>query len=140
MFWDIDWGNGLTLLTYFWTGAMFQLLDLKRICNLKIAILISLLYVCFNPYLYFLAPYFVGYLVISFAIADKPVFSKYIKRDICYGLYLYAFPIQQLLIWLIIVKNRINIPVYGMFLLSTIITWIIAEVNFFVFERVPKRL
>lgn len=137
VFWNVDWVSGLLLCSFFWTGVMFQLLDLKRICNLQAAAVITAIYLCFSSDLYLLMPYVIGYLVISFALADKPLFSRLIKRDVCYGLYLYAFPVQQLMIWLIYVKNGAHASVFLMFALSLCITWILAEINYYCLER-PK--
>lgn len=134
-FWSVDWPHFLPLSTWFFTGVLFYFLDLKQFCNLQAAVVLSLIYLCVpSACRYFIAPLLVGYLVLSFALSDSPLFCSFFKHDICYGLYLYAFPVQQTVIFLAL-KYNMGLNVYCLLLISILITFVLAEISYFVVEQ-----
>lgn len=138
-FWNIDLSNALSLSTWFFTGVVFYAFDMAKFCNLQAGTIICIVYLCMPPeVVYFGAPIIVGYGVLSFALSENPLFGKRIKRDICYDLYLYAFPVQQTVIFLA-QKNHINLNLYLLLLGSMFINWILAEISYFVIhEKLEK--
>lgn len=55
---------------------------------------------CFLPALPAVLPICGAYLLFAFAFSAKPDLHRFAQRgDLSYGIYLYAFPIQQLLLW-----------------------------------------
>ena len=108
IFWDTDWFRAVSLAIWFILGIAFNLMDLKQYCNWQVIFVISIVYMCLGESVkYVLAPYIIGYAVMCLAMAEKPLFANIFKRDICYGLYLYAFPDQQLLIYIFKIKYNI---------------------------------
>ncbi|MDB2407707.1 acyltransferase [Jannaschia sp.] len=59
-----------------------------------LALLASAALIC-SPGLYFYAPIFVGYLTVWLGLQNPPKLGLLQKGDYSYGIYLYAFPIQQ---------------------------------------------
>lgn len=137
VFWDTDWLNLSSLGLFFLIGVNAQILELKKICDIQIGVLVVVIHACL-PYnmKYMLSPYVISYIVLSFGLIQQPLFHKYVKKDICYGLYLYAFPIQQMIIDIIIVKHSIQLSPYLMCLISIIIVMTIAMIEYhFIEER-----
>lgn len=115
----------------------------KKYLNLQVAAAIFMLYSCFSPsyivneiLMFLVLPYF----VFSFVLADNAYFSKYfVKTEISYGLYLYGFFVQQLVVWLLLKNNISNTPAVLVFIISVIISMICAVISYrFVEEPVTK--
>ena len=135
MFYGLNWLNITNLIIWFFWGVAISSLKNDKFINIQLAIILLIVYICCTPTVkHVLEPYVIGYLVISFCLIEKPVFSN-IKRDICYGLYLYAFPIQQLIVNVFYVKLHLHLNVYLYFLVSLILTWLFAEMSYSVIEN-----
>lgn len=135
VFWDTDWLRFIPLSIWFLIGAFFYVFEWKQLCNWQAGVVMIILVICLPTVVRdVVVPYIIGYLVLCFSLADKPLFGKLIKRDICYGLYLYAFPVQQATIYLAL-KSNINLNLYSMLLISIIVTVVLAELSYFVVEE-----
>lgn len=135
MFYGLNWLNITNLIIWFFWGVAISSLKNDKIINIQSAIMLLIAYICCTPTVkHVLEPYVIGYLVISFCLIEKPIFAN-IKRDICYGLYLYAFPIQQLIIYIFYVKFHLQLNVYVYFLVSVTITWLFAEMSYYFIEN-----
>lgn len=74
-------------------------------------------------------------LVLYFISHNKAVyFSRLIKNDICYGMYLYAFPVQQIIINLMYPRVGMEM-MYLYFLISNFIVIILATLNYYAVEK-----
>ena len=147
-FWKIKYGNGVSVVlwgtewlnmsylgTYFLFGVAVSILDLKKFCNMQVSVLLVVLYSCMTPDVkYFITPYVVSYAVLSFALVENPMFDKCIKKDICYGIYLYAFPVQQILIYIISVKHGIQVSPFILCLPAIVLTTAFAVLNSLIIE------
>lgn len=101
------------LLPAFFLGHIFTFVD-KKYYNWQIGLVVFLLVSCLlvnaipiqlND-LFF--PPALAYFVLSFGNAEKPVFRNWFKKsDFSYGLYLYGFPIQQIM-YLLLKKANLN--------------------------------
>lgn len=137
--WDTNWLLAANLGIWFMIGVLFQIMNLKAYCNMQIALLLIVIHACLPTIIgNILLPYVLGYGALSFGLANNPIFKNTFKRDICYGMYLYAFPVQQLL--LAIMPQRINKNVYVMLLFSIVITVLIAEITYYIVEVAFVRL
>jgi peptidoglycan/LPS O-acetylase OafA/YrhL len=56
------------------------------------------------------------------------------KTDFSYGIYLYAYPVQQLILW----YDR-DIGMFGLLGISLVITWILGAISWYVVERPALR-
>lgn len=80
--WGTDIYAALQLVIYFLIGIAFYLFDFKRYANLQIAVAVAVCYVAFGNAFLFLKPYMLGYVILSFCLAEKPVFARVFKRDV----------------------------------------------------------
>ena len=131
----VIWGSDMLIgekhIMIFLLGAILKTIELdKKIYNLQFACILILFYTYLNESVQaFVRPFVVGYAVLSFALAKAPLFSKVIKRDVCYGLYLWAFPIQQLVI-LCFISANVRPSLHTCLTISIIITWLCAELQY----------
>lgn len=134
LFWGTDWTFMPSLSVWFLTGAFFCGFKLRRFCNWQVGGLLAIVYVCMPPFIQtVLAPFVVGYLVFCFGLAEEPLFYNIFKRNICYGMYLFAFPVQQAVIS-VFLKNHWKINLYFVLLLSILITLLFAEITYWGIE------
>lgn len=134
--WTVDLTAGVILAIYFFIGVSFQILELKKLCNWQNALMAVVLWEC-CPSLFqnAVAPYLTSYIVMCFALAENPLYCNLFKHDICYGMYLYAFPVQQVVIWLFWVKLKVDFPVYALLLISLIVTILLARIQYWMIEE-----
>lgn len=133
IFWDTDWFNGVLLSIWFYCGVFAGYLP-SRFINWQIGVVAVILHSCLSPSIrYVLMPYIISYLVFSFAFAEKPLFNNTFKRDICYGLYLYAFPVQQLLCHFLLANGN-SVPIGVLLIAASIIIWALAEASYYLIE------
>lgn len=143
--WGTDWVRALKLCPYFFMGSLFAVTNMKNYCNVQIALSLLMISVAFHSNIYIvnetIAMLVIPYVIISLGECSEPVFSKYFKNiDITYGIYLWGFPVQQILIQILIVNNQYSIGANVMFVLSLIITVVIATVSWFVVEKPASTL
>lgn len=143
--WGTDWFMALNIYPYFFMGALYALTDIKKYCNIQMAFVIFLLSIAFSSNMYvieeLLAILILPYVLISIGECSKPVFSKILPHiDITYGMYLYGFPIQQILIQVIVVNMGINMSVNYMFMMSLFITVILATLSWFLVEKPSNQM
>ena len=101
----VVWGNDLIqvtdLLPSFFLGHIFCFVKDKKFYNWQIATIIFLIISFLSipaPYNDFFFPPALAYFVLSVGNAKNPVFRNWFKKsDFSYGLYLYGFPIQQVM-------------------------------------------
>ncbi len=126
-----DWYRALNLMVCFFIGVTFHLLQISKYCNWQYAMVAMALCQIIRGWLRsLLMPVIIGYVVLCFSQADSPAFEKVFKRDVCYGLYLYAFPVQQIVIYLFRVKGGFNMPVICYYLISLVLIWSLAELSY----------
>lgn len=100
VFWGTNLFDTLPLLPYFFIGSLLSFPEMKKLFNfqLSVALLILAAFINFHVVWNELAvaialPYF----ILCFALVERPAFSAWFtKSDLSYGLYLFAFPIQQI--------------------------------------------
>lgn len=127
-----DWCRALDLMVYFFIGVTFYLLQIYKYCNWQYAVVaLAVWLMLLRGWLWsMLMPVIIGYSVLCFSQAEPPAFEKVFKRDVCYGLYLYAFPVQQIVIYILKVIYGFDIPVIYYFLISLVIIWSLAELSY----------
>lgn len=118
---------------YFWAGAFIYHWGIKRFFTFEyFTIALLLLGFCYQfAYLYQIVSIFlIPFLVLSFGFSDAKALKLFNKFDYSYGFYIYAFPIQQTIIYL---YPKISMPLY---LLSTFtITMIFAALSWHFVEK-----
>lgn len=144
-FWGSYWARIFTLAPYFFMGALYALTDIKKKCNLQIAVVILMLMVSFRSNNYILYEMmnmlFLPYIFISVGECNKPVFSNFMKNcDISYGIYLWGFFIQQILVHIIIVRAQITMPPNIIFLLSVVFSVDMGIISWYLIEKPAQHI
>ena len=129
--WGTDWAVAMDLIPYMFIGSLFEAADLKKYCNLQAAAVLLIIGCCISfRFMELLTFIILPYFTMSLALCDKPFFSHWFeKNNIAYGMYLWGFPIQQLLIYGVQVRGGHYLsanmffalsllPIMGMALLS----------------------
>ena len=130
---NVDWYNGLELIEYFFVGFAISIINKKVLLNGQVAVLLILFLLCAPSKIeYLLTPWVIGYATMSFALPERPLFSKTIKQDICYEIYLYSFPMQQLFINYFYKRMPVNVYIY---LMLTVPCVIIVSVFAYILNR-----
>lgn len=108
-----DWMQAMSIIPFYFIGSMFATCIPKEKLNLQIAALLllgSMIFRTNNLTEVILLSIALSYFVFSFAFAPMPAFAKLMqKQEITYGLYLYGFFIQQLLVD--VIANRMHISI-----------------------------
>ncbi len=129
--WRTDWVWLWKLGAYYMGGAFFACISkdaLLKICRIDLAFIIMIAAFIFHSrWPLWLTPCLLPYVVITAALkvpAWKSDFWN--KYDIAYGLYLWAFPVQQTLIRTGLRLSWLNWTPYTLFLPAVIITGLLA--------------
>ena len=126
--WWTDWCAALNDIPYFLFGFLFEAGGLKKYCNLQLATIVFVV-ACFLQWRYIelIAILVVPYFVMSFALCEKPIFANlFTKNNIAYGVYLWGFPVQQLLTDFLKVRWQMPFGPNAMFLISLVPVVILA--------------
>ena len=138
--WGTDLMAAMNLVPYFLVGALFTFDKIKKLLNLQVASLLFFVTIMlFTSYqnTQFLMVIVLPYFIFSLAFDTKPVFMKFgTKIDLSYGMYLYGFVIQQLLVKYI---GKYNLSVNVMFVLSTVLSMGCAVISWYVVEKPAQK-
>lgn len=126
--WGTNWGIAMDLIPYMLIGGLYALYDLRSYCSIQVAALLLIVASCVSfRYYELLALLIIPYCALSFALCDGPLFAECFRRNnIAYGVYLWGFPVQQLLIYLLKVRWGWDGSVNLYFLLSLALTIVLA--------------
>lgn len=87
--------------TYFWIGALFYKFDIARYFSVSVVTVACVLMLCLEPYTYWLslaAWILLPTVVLAFGLSYSPLLNSITsKGDYSYGIYIFAFPVQQVL-------------------------------------------
>ena len=87
-------------------GSFLYLLNAAKWCSLQLAVIVGVIYACSAGFMKgFIAPIAIIFFVMGFANSKEPICAKLFQNsDICYEIYLYAFPVQQIIIDILYVR------------------------------------
>lgn len=102
-FWGTDWIAALDVAPYILLGSLYCVANLKQYCNLQVAVVLLVIASCLSTrYSEAVTMAVVPYCVLSFSMVEKPVFRGWFRRNnIAYGVYLWGFPLQQLMLFIL---------------------------------------
>ena len=140
--WGTNWSSAMDLIPYMFIGSLFEVAELKKYCNLQVSIILFILACCINVnYVELLTLIILPYFTMSFALSEKPYFSHCFKDGkFIYGMYLWGFPIQQLLINIIYVRNSCHLSPNIFFIMSIILTIGMSLISYYLFEKPIEQL
>ena len=143
--WGTDWLNASRIAVFFLAGSLMSAFALKKYCKLQVAVALILVEQCLPQSVQIAVnactiPYF----VISFAYAcppQVPCLGGRIGKQLCYGIYLYAFPIQQGAIQILALNHGfVNLSPYVYFAISLPFVFLAAFLgNRLVYLLSPKK-
>jgi peptidoglycan/LPS O-acetylase OafA/YrhL len=119
--------------TYFWVGAVFYKFDLKRYFSLSVAVMACVAMISLESSaeaLSVLAWVLLPTVVLAFGLSYSPTLNWLTRSgDYSYGIYIYAFPIQQIVIYLYpSMSLRIYLPIcFALTLVCAIFSWHLIE-------------
>lgn len=125
--------------SFFWIGSVISAFKLQKYLNITTVTLSLVLMLCLEPFTYYLdilSRILIPVTVIGFGIASLGFINKLTSTgDYSYGVYIYAFPIQQSIAYL---YPEINLVTY--LFSSTIITLILAIASWHLIEKRMMKL
>lgn len=133
-----DWISALHIIPFYLIGVVWTLPELRKYLNLQVAVVVlfacsclNMSYVSMQVVLYCAMPY----IVFSFAFTPRPAFAKLQgKAEISYGLYLYGFFVQQVVVD---VAQRCGyaISYTPALIISCVLTIAVAYLSYYLVER-----
>ena len=105
--WGTDWLNAFSIIIYFALGVAFSCVGKKTNLKLQWAVLMITIYM-FMPGMLnvILRPAIITYFIFALAFDYPPALSSITEKLKCYySVYLWAFPIQQALIQIIVIQR-----------------------------------
>jgi peptidoglycan/LPS O-acetylase OafA/YrhL len=99
--------------TYFWAGATLYKFKLDRYFTLQTVFASCVVMLCLEPYPALLQVAAWGalpFVVLAFGLSEASLLARLIgNRDYSYGVYIYAFPVQQSVVFL---YPELQLPLY----------------------------
>ena len=144
IFYGVEWVSAYHLIVLYVIGIFFTYKEVQKYLNVQVGCAVMCLLFIFQLtsvplrclLMYITLPYF----VFSLAFASKPVFSGLGRRlEPSYGIYLYGFFFQQLVIYLQL-KNGISLGYTKSLLLSLVPTLAAAVLSYYLVEKPALRL
>lgn len=124
--------------TFFWAGAVMYHWNIKRFFSFESFVIVLLILIFVYQWSYFysiVSLVFIPFLVLSFGFSNSRYLSFFNKADYSYGFYIYAFPIQQSIIYLFPSISALWFLVSGF-----LVTMIFAALSWHIVEKPMMRL
>lgn len=117
---------------YFWVGAVFYKFDIKQHLSLSVTVLAVIALLCLegNSIISVAAWILLPIVTLAFGFAYSPSLNRLIHTgDYSYGIYIYAFPIQQTIVYLYPkMPLSIYLPIcFTLTLVCAILSWHLVE-------------
>lgn len=134
VFYGTDWLSGLDNMPYFMIGGLFYLYDLKKYINIQQSSVLMFVFcsIAFDSRLLseLIRIVVLSIFVMSISTAEtQRLKTKFIDCECSYGMYLYGFPVQQILISKLYVEKQIHLNWLFLFVLSVICTYLLAVLS-----------
>ena len=137
--WGTDWIGSIRVVFYFFLGLCAAILHLDKHSDIICAIALLLIYlgVPYNLGV-IIRPFVISYFVLAVSMTKQSIVSRFLEQfNYYYVGYLWAFPIQQIVINIIIVRCKVYFSPAIMFLISLLFLLI---VSVFFYDFVEKKI
>ena len=132
VFYNTDVFQAMDLIPFYIIGMLYSICDIKKYLNIQYAFVMVFLFSCLHLGLvanlvisYILVPY----IVLSFALEPCPKLYDVLKNfDISYGIYLYSFLVQQMVVYFMMLLGC-ELSFFRCLFISFIITVAIAMLS-----------
>ena len=138
-----DWISALQIIPFYLIGMVCSLFDIRRYLSVQVSLVLILVLSCIKlsyvkmQIVLFLA---LPYIVFSIALAPNPFFFKMGKKaEISYGLYLWGFFIQQIVVK-VAQQKGISLSYMQAFVISCALTTLVAYLSCYFVEKPVQRL
>lgn len=125
--------------TYFWMGALFYKFDLKHHLSLSNLFCAAAIMLCLEPWSHQLriaSWVLLPIVALSFGLAHSPLLNQATRSgDYSYGLYIYAFPVQQT-----VAHYLPDIGIVAYIIVCSLVTMALAVVSWHWIERPALKL
>lgn len=143
--WGTDWVKLLILGSFFFGGVWISSLaagDGRKFIRADLAVILIFMIIALGDYYHYeLNVIFLPYIIIAFCISTSPLCPQFFNRwDIAYGLYLWAFPVQQVVILIANVNYGLRLDSILITLISFVITLCFALMQKLLIENPIGRL
>lgn len=139
--WGTDWIGACRLIVYFLIGMGVAVWEAEKLFDLQIAMVLLAGLACARTELpSILMAFVVCYVVFSFAFTHNPRFVGFMEKLECsYGMYLWGFTIQQILIKILHFQIGYTFTVYKMLIMSSLVSFVFAACTYYLVERPISR-
>lgn len=134
IFYDSDLRQIFICGTYFWAGACLYRFNIKELFSLSSTMVAVVLLLCFSVNIHLLqiaAWILIPFITLSFGLAYSAKLNyPFRSGDYSYGIYIYAFPIQQLVIY-----KFPDIHIFSYIIVCSLITIFFAVLSWHLIEK-----
>jgi len=124
--------------TFFWAGAVMYHWDIKRFFSFESFVIVLLFLLFIHQWSYFysiISLVLIPFLVLAFGFSNSKYLSIFNKADYSYGFYIYAFPVQQSIIY---IYPKISMFLY--LISGFVVTMFFAVISWHLIEKPIMRL
>lgn len=129
-------GSALKVMLWFYLGILVYMISSQRIIRIVgCAGLVAFLVVPFARE--FLYPYIVGCIFAELVYWGNTEYAQKLPKmiNICYGVFLYGFPLEQAIVYLFKVKNATGISNIVLFAVALVVDVLLASGSYYLIER-----
>ena len=139
--WGTDWFYACSIFIYFAAGSFVAALSLEKICVLSYGTLALIVYMILPEMFYMLKPLLFSYFIMSFALNSANGLSRVLDHcNYYYAGYLWAFPIQQMVIAFLMVDHSVDVNPIVVFGVCYVLIVGAAYVSTNIIEKIEKEI
>lgn len=149
VFYGTDWISALNIIPYWLVGGAVYFFDIRKKLNIQLAFFIFVVAngVSFNTLVLreLICLLVLPYVVFSLGLSEEQhLRMRVLKGEYAYGVYLWGFVVQQCMIQVFVVRLHMFQTVNPLFVISSVVTYIIAafsyEVIYAPFSRIVRTI
>jgi len=109
----------------FMTGAVMKLINFKSLSKIKVYLLLLIVLISFQSIIFWALAGLCSLCILILYIGNSRIFIRFNElRDISYGIYLYHFPVIQILVGFKIFDGRLGLTLISTFLVTIVFAYL----------------